>query len=80
MPDFADVARDSRGQKQAAPRRRAASGRPLQLDARSLFPVELTVAKSAGDSRNKRVSGQVMATVYMQMAALLRSGVPLPAP
>ncbi len=48
-----------------------------QLDARSLFPVEITVAKSQGDVRGKRVSGQVMATVYMQMAALLRSGVPL---
>ncbi|MCC6507801.1 MAG: type II secretion system F family protein, partial [Pirellulaceae bacterium] len=78
MPDFAYVARDSRGQKQtgtvtAGSQREAIA----QLDARSLFPVELTVAKATGDSRNKRVSGQVMATVYMQMAALLRSGVPL---
>lgn len=78
MPDFAYVARDSRGQKQfgtltANSQREAIA----QLDARSLFPVEIKVAKSHGDVRGKRVSGQVMATVYMQMAALLRSGVPL---
>ena len=78
MPDFAYVARDSRGQKQSGTLTANSQREAIaQLDARSLFPVELTVAKSQGDVRGKRVSGQVMATVYMQMAALLRSGVPL---
>lgn len=78
MPDFAYVARDSRGQRQtgtvSANSQREAIA---QLDARALFPVELKAAKSTGDTHNKRVSGQVMATVYMQLASLLRSGVPL---
>jgi general secretion pathway protein F len=78
MPDFAYVARDSRGQRQtgtvSANSQREAIA---QLDARALFPVELKAAKSTGDTRGKRVSGQVMATVYMQLASLLRSGVPL---
>lgn len=78
MPDFAYVARDSRGQRltgtlTANSQREAIA----QLDARSLFPVELSQTKSAGDTRNRRVSGQVMATVYTQLASLLRSGVPL---
>ncbi len=78
MPDFAYVARDSRGQRQtgtvtANSQREAIA----QLDAKALFPVELKAAKSVGDVRGKRVSGQVMATVYMQLASLLRSGVPL---
>ena len=78
MPDFAYVARDSRGQRltgtlTANSQREAIA----QLDARSLFPVELSQTKSGGDTRNKRVSGQVMATVYTQLASLLRSGVPL---
>jgi general secretion pathway protein F len=78
MPDFAYVARDSRGQRQtgtvSANSQREAIA---QLDARALFPVELKAAKSAGDTHSKRVGGQVMATVYMQLASLLRSGVPL---
>ena len=78
MPDFAYVARDSRGQRltgtlTANSQREAIA----QLDARSLFPVELSQTKDVGDARNKRVSGQVMATVYTQLASLLRSGVPL---
>jgi len=78
MPDFAYVARDARGQRltgtlTANSQREAIA----QLDARSLFPVELAQTKNAGDTRNKRVSGQVMATVYTQLASLLRSGVPL---
>lgn len=78
MPDFAYVARNARGQKltgtlTAASQREAIA----QLDAKSLFPVELKQTKSVGDTRNKRVSGQVMATAYSQLASLLRSGVPL---
>lgn len=78
MPDFAYVARDTRGQRltgtlTANSQREAIA----QLDARSLFPIELNQTKEVGDTRNKRVSGQVMATTYMQLASLLRSGVPL---
>lgn len=78
MPDFAYVARDSRGQRltgtlTANSQREAIA----QLDSRSLFPVELAQTKNAGDTRHKRVSGQVMATAYSQLASLLRSGVPL---
>lgn len=78
MPDFAYVARDSRGQRltgtlTAASQREAIA----QLDARSLFPVELSQTKAVGDVHGKRVSGQVMATAYTQLASLLRSGVPL---
>lgn len=78
MPDYAYVARDSRGKKlsgtlTAATQREAIA----QLDAKNLFPVEMKQTKSAGDTRNKRVSGQAMANVYTQLASLLRSGVPL---
>ncbi len=78
MPDFAYVARDARGQKQSGTLTANSQREAIaQLDARALFPVEIKAAKAQGDVRTKRVSGQVMATVYMQMAALLRSGVPL---
>jgi general secretion pathway protein F len=80
MPDFAYVARDSRGQRKtgtvtAGSQRDAIA----QLDALALFPVELKTAKggAANQVRTKRVSGQVMANAYNQLASLLRSGVPL---
>ncbi len=78
MPDFAYIARDGRGQKiigtvTAGSQREALA----QLDAKALFPVEVNVAKGTMANRSKRVSGQVMANVYNQLAALLRSGVPL---
>jgi type II secretory pathway component PulF len=48
------------------------------LSGRSLFPIEVTADKSAtAPGANLRVRGQAMATVYSQLAALLRSGVPL---
>lgn len=44
----------------------------------SLFPVNVSASKSAtAFLQSKKVRGQVMAVVYSQMAALLRSGVPL---
>lgn len=49
----------------------------MQLDAQNLMPTQITVAKAAGAFNNKRVSGQVMANTYNQLASLLRSGVPL---
>jgi general secretion pathway protein F/type IV pilus assembly protein PilC len=49
------------------------------LDARSLFPVRIQVAKAGAGSRpgGKRVKSRYMATFYGQLADLLRSGVPL---
>ncbi len=78
MPDFVYVARDYSGQRKTGSLT-AGSQREViaQLDAMSLFPVEITAAKSASTVRTKRVSGQVMANAYNQLASLLRSGVPL---
>ena len=79
MPAFAYIARDARGQKQTgsldAPSEREALA---MLASRALFPVEVktdTAGQLAASS--KRVSAQIMTTVYSQMASLLRSGVPL---
>lgn len=78
MPDFAYVARDMSGQRKTGVLTANSQHDVLaQLDGMSLMPVEITVAKDAASIRSKRVSGQVMANAYNQMAALLRSGVPL---
>lgn len=80
MPDFAYIARNFDGQKvtgslTAASEREAVS----LLSNQQLFPIEVTAEKSAsaGFGLARRVSGQVMAVMYSQLAALLRSGVPL---
>ncbi|MFO0903632.1 MAG: type II secretion system F family protein [Pirellulales bacterium] len=79
MPDFAYVARNSQGVKvtgtvSAASEKEAAA----MIVGQSLFPVNVSVSKSAtAFLQSKKVRGQVMAVVYSQMAALLRSGVPL---
>ncbi len=78
MPDFAYVARDGRGQKITGTLTAGSQREALaQLDSKSLFPVEINVAKGTTANRSKRVGGQVMANAYNQLAALLRSGVPL---
>lgn len=79
MPDFAYVARDQKGQRKngilSANSQREAIA---QLDSLALFPIEIKAAKATGRGvRGRRVNGQVMANVYNQLAALLRSGVPL---
>ena len=79
MPDFAYVARDMNGKKiagtiAATTKREAVS----LLSGRSLFPVD--VAPHREPTRHifrRRVRGQLMATSYGQLSALLRSGVPL---
>jgi len=50
-----------------------------QLSTKSLFPLEVAPEKpkKAFSLGGGRVSGQVLATTYSQMASLLRSGVPL---
>ena len=80
MPDFSYIARDPHGQKVmgslvAASERDATS----QLAALSLFPIEVQPDKAPAKkfTFGKRVSGQLIATTYGQLAGLLRSGVPL---
>ncbi|RMF41988.1 MAG: type II secretion system F family protein [Planctomycetota bacterium] len=78
MPEFAYVARDPSGQKKSGILTANSQHDALaQLDGMALLPVEIRVAKDPKSVRTKRVSGQVMANVYNQMASLLRSGVPL---
>ncbi|HBE72158.1 MAG TPA: pilus assembly protein PilC [Planctomycetaceae bacterium] len=78
MPDYAYTARDMSGQKKSGVLTAKSQHDVLtQLDAQSLIPVEIAVAKAGGVARGKRISGQVMANTYNQLAALLRSGVPL---
>ena len=78
MPDFTYIARNGDGEKvsgriAAATQREAAS----LLSGRALFPVKVEAEKTSGSLRIRRVSGQVMANSYAQLAGLLRSGVPL---
>jgi general secretion pathway protein F/type IV pilus assembly protein PilC len=79
MPDFAYVARTSAGQRvegvlSAATQREALAA----LFAKELFPVQVKAAggkvRQAG---SLKVRPQAMSQFYVQLAALLRSGVPL---
>ena len=79
MPDFAYVARNLRGERISG---RVAAGSEREaasiLSSQSLFPVHVNVeASTAPMIRGRRVSGQMLATLFAQLAALLRSGVPL---
>jgi type II secretory pathway component PulF len=79
MPDFAYIARTSAGQRvegvlSAATQREALA----TLSAKDLFPTQVKAA--AGQVRQAgalKVRPQAMAQFYMELAALLRSGVPL---
>ncbi|HAC92601.1 MAG TPA: hypothetical protein DCF63_18515 [Planctomycetaceae bacterium] len=78
MPEYTYVARDRTGQKKSGTLTAVSQQDVLQqLDSANLLPVEIKISKSAGAFQQKRVSGQVMANVYNQLAALLRSGAPL---
>ncbi|MFO0943805.1 MAG: type II secretion system F family protein [Pirellulales bacterium] len=78
MPEFAYIARDVSGQKKTGVlTANSQQDVLLQLDSLNLLPTEIKVAKAAGSLNNKKVGGQIMATTYNQLAALLRSGVPL---
>lgn len=79
MAEFQYIARDNSGERvsgtiAAATRREALAA----IAARALFPVEV---KGAGTptaaSRDRHIRAQVLATMYGQLADLLRSGVPL---
>jgi type II secretory pathway component PulF len=79
MPDFAYIARDATGQKVSGTLSAATEREVLHiLSGKSLFPVSVSTSKVAiVPGANLRVRGRVMATVYSQLAALLRSGVPM---
>lgn len=79
MPDFAYVARTSAGQRvegvlSAATQREALAS----LSARELFPMQVKAAAGAIKQAGAiKVRPQAMSQFYMELAALLRSGVPL---
>ena len=79
MPDFAYIARDADGQKVTGTLSAGSEREVLSLlSGESLFPVEVTPEKPKGSPLSrKRVGAQLMATTYSQLAALIRSGVPL---
>ncbi|HMP05283.1 MAG TPA: type II secretion system F family protein [Lacipirellulaceae bacterium] len=79
MPEFAYIARTTAGQRvegvlSAATQREALAS----LSARELFPTQVKAARgSAKPTRGLKVRPQTMAQFYLELAALLRSGVPL---
>lgn len=79
MPDFAYIARDMTGQKVIGTLSAASEREAVNiLSGKSLFPIQVAADKAAtAPGANLRVKAQMMATVYGQLAALLRSGVPL---
>jgi general secretion pathway protein F/type IV pilus assembly protein PilC len=78
MPDFAYTARDMTGQKVTGTMSAATEREVIaMLSGKSLFPVQVTAGKTAIASSGLRVKGTVMAGTFGQLAAVLRSGVPL---
>ena len=78
MPEFAYTARDMTGQKvsgtvSAGTQREALS----TLSARDVLPLVVAADRPVTAGRTPRVRPQLIATTYNQLAALLRSGVPL---
>ena len=79
MPDFAYTARNLQGERVTGSVSAGSEREVVSiLSNQSLFPVDVTAEKASGDiAFTRRVSGQVMATNYSQLASLMRSGVPL---
>lgn len=80
MPDFAYIARNMQGVKVAGTVSANSEREAISLlSGQSLFPVSVAAqqGKSSGITFQRRVSGQLIAQTFGQMAALLRSGVPL---
>jgi general secretion pathway protein F/type IV pilus assembly protein PilC len=79
MPDFAYIARNAAGQRvegvlTAATQREAVA----TLSAKDLFPMQVKAAAGqVAKSGALKVRPQAMSQFYMELAALLRSGVPL---
>ena len=78
MPDFSYTARDASGQKISGVVVAINEGEAMaSLSARELFPLQLSTDQPRTKKRMPRVRAQTVATMYGQLAALLRSGVPL---
>lgn len=80
MPDFAYEALASSGQRTQGTLTAGSEREVLGLlDARGLFPLKIEQAKSAGKSSwsSGKVKSRVVASLFSQLADLLRSGVPL---
>ena len=79
MPEFAYIARTTAGQRvegvlSAATQREAVAS----LSARELFPMQVKAAAGRVQKTGSlKVRPQAMAQFYIELAALLRSGVPL---
>lgn len=79
MPDFAYIARNLTGQRIEGTLAAGSEREALaQLATRDLFPVKVSAEKQATPVGEAiKVPSRVVAPVYAQLAALLRSGVPL---
>jgi type II secretory pathway component PulF len=79
VPDFAYIARDFSGKRIAGTLSAPCERDVLtSLSARQLFPLEVKAhAPGRSISFRRRIKPTVMATMYGQLAGLLRSGVPL---
>ena len=79
MPDFSYIARKLDGERVSGTLSAASEREAISiLSGRSLFPVQVSLDKPPQSiGFGGRVSGQLMATFYQQLAGLLRSGVPL---
>ncbi len=80
MPEFSYNALASTGQRSTGTLTAASEREAMaMLDARGLFPVSISAAKSSQLNRrwHRKIRGRYMATFYSQLADLLRSGVPL---
>lgn len=82
MPDFAYTARDLTGQRVEGTLIATSEREALAvLAGRDLFPLQVTADKTAvvavDGTASIKVKSRIVAPVYAQLAALLRSGVPL---
>lgn len=81
MPEFAYIARNQQGVKVSGTVSAQSEREAITLlSSQALFPVSVSSQEPKGPTSlrfGRRVSGQLMAQTYAQMAALLRSGVPL---
>src|SRR5262249_57046346 len=81
MPEFSYVAMERTGiKKQGSLTAGSEREAMAMLDARGLFPVNITAARSASKGSfgwSRKVKSRYTAAFYAQLADLLRSGVPL---
>ena len=78
MPDFAYIARNPHGDRVTGKIAAGSSREAVAtLSAQELFPLKVEADALVSKRRGPRVRAQMVATTYSQLAALLRSGVPL---